>query len=417
MIGVILIVMQLPLVMIDLKRDERALRHDAAVTEVTTAWGGRQTVTGPVLVVPVMTVSVDGNRRVRDEIRLTPAVLNVEADIEPKLLARGIYQARVFTARLKLSGRFELEKLAGDNRVIFWEEARLIAGVSDSRGLRAPQSLRWQGQAVALVGGTGVSGWNAGLKAGVPVDGGLPAEFELDLVLNGSGSLAVVPVAAMTRVELSSPWHSPSFQGAFLPTDRTVDSGGFTAEWEIGELGRNLPESWLGSVTPDAQIWTQMQDLSFGVNLLPAVGDYRTIERAIKYGALFFATVFAGFFLFEVTGGRALHGLNYLLVGTAVCLFYLALLALAEFWSFGAAYSTAAGAATGMILLYAKAVLKDGRRLGVMSGILGGIFGYLYLVLQMEDLSLVAGSLLLFVLLGAIMYATRNLTVDQEGKK
>ena len=124
--------------------------------------------------------------------------------------------------------------------------------------------------------------------------------------------------------------------------------------------------------------------------------------------------IFGGFFLFEVTGGRVLHGLNYVLVGAAVCLFYLALLALAEFWSFGAAYVTAALAASGLILLYAKAVLKDGKRLGVMSGILGGIFGYLFLVLRMEDQALVAGTLLLFVLLGAIMYATRNVGLELE---
>ena len=414
MIGVILVVMQLPLVLIDLKRDERASRHASAVAEVTAAWGGSQRVTGPILVVPVESISEDGLRRIRSELRLTPAELNVDGTIEPRLLWRGIYQARVYTGRLKMTGSFAVENFDPENRVFLWNEARCVIGVSDSRGLRSMQSVKWQGLKRDLASGTGLGGWAAGLQAAVETDPDQPVDFEIDLVVEGSAGLEIVPVGTSTRVALSSTWPSPSFQGAFLPTVRSVGDEGFAAEWEVGELGRNLPKLWAGPGTTDAEMGQRMQETGFGVVLLPQIGHYRTIERAIKYGSLFFVAIFGGFFLFEVTGGRVLHGLNYVLVGAAVCLFYLALLALAEFWSFGAAYVTAALAASGLILLYAKAVLKDGKRLGVMSGILGGIFGYLFLVLRMEDQALVAGTLLLFVLLGAIMYATRNVGLELE---
>ena len=369
---------------------------------------------GPVLVVPIESISEDGLRRIRSELRLTPAELNVDGTIEPRLLQRGIYQARVYTGRLKMTGSFAVGDFDLKNRVFLWNEARCVVGVSDSRGLRSMQSVKWQGVKRDLASGTGLGGWAAGLQAAVELDPDQPVDFEIDLVVEGSAGLEIVPVGTSTRVALSSTWPSPSFQGAFLPTVRSVGDEGFAAEWEVGELGRNLPKLWAGPGATDAEIWQRMQETGFGVVLLPQIGHYRTIERAIKYGSLFFVAIFGGFFLFEVTGGRVLHGLNYVLVGVAVCLFYLALLALAEFWSFEVAYVTAALAASGLILLYAKAVLKDGKRLGVMSGILGGIFGYLFLVLRMEDQALVAGTLLLFVLLGAIMYVTRNVGVELE---
>jgi inner membrane protein len=39
---------------------------------------------------------------------------------------------------------------------------------------------------------------------------------------------------------------------------------------------------------------------------------------------------------------------------------------------------------------------------------LGGVYGYLFFVLQMEDLSLLAGTVALFALLAAVMYVTRR---------
>lgn len=410
-IAAVLVAMQIPLAIIDSKREERASRHAEAVAEVTAAWGGSQRVVGPILIVPY---SMNGAAESRYELRMVPQGLQVEGALEPKALKRGIYEARVYTGALRLTGRFDREAFPIEKAKPHWGEARLVVTVSDARGLSGEQVLQWQGEAVALEAGTTVLGWSGGMHAKVPVDEERALEFELDLSLDGSGLLEFVPLAEETTVKLSSSWPTPSFRGAFLPKIRDVDGEGFSAEWKVGELGRNLPKYWSRSTSEDEAMNTRWGDMTFGVSLLPAVSDYLIVERAMKYGLLFFVTIFAGFFLFEVTGARVLHGLNYLLVGGAVCLFYLALLSLSEFWPFGWAYGVAASAATGLILLYAKAVLRDGRSLGVVTGELGGIFGYLFLVLRMEEMSLVAGTVLLFVLLGAIMYATRNFRAESE---
>ncbi len=153
-----------------------------------------------------------------------------------------------------------------------------------------------------------------------------------------------------------------------------------------------------------------------GVTLLSGVTDYRSIERALKYGVLFLLTVFAGCFLGEFLGGRPLHVLNYLLVGAALCLFFLALLALSEIRGFVVAYVVAGLASTGTIVAYAMAVMKRARAVRALGLVLSGIFGYLFLVVRLEDLSLIAGTVLLFVLLGAVMFATRHLQLEETSK-
>ncbi len=90
------------------------------------------------------------------------------------------------------------------------------------------------------------------------------------------------------------------------------------------------------------------------------------------------------------------------------------LLALAEFLAFGVAYALAASASTVLIALYARRILRGGRRAWLVGGMLGGVYGYLYFVLQMEDLALLAGTGALFAVLGAVMYATRQLEGREE---
>ncbi|MES1168663.1 MAG: inner membrane CreD family protein, partial [Oleiharenicola lentus] len=132
-------------------------------------------------------------------------------------------------------------------------------------------------------------------------------------------------------------------------------------------------------------------------------------ERAQKYGILFFVLVFAVFFLFEITAGLRIHPLQYAMVGAALCLFFLAFLALAEFWSTGVAYGVAAAACTALIAGYSWSFLKTGRRTLVIAGGLTATYGYLYFVLKSQDYALVAGTAALFAALALVMFCTRRI--------
>jgi inner membrane protein involved in colicin E2 resistance len=141
----------------------------------------------------------------------------------------------------------------------------------------------------------------------------------------------------------------------------------------------------------------------------PAAEGYRMVERALKHGVLVLALVFAEFFLFEILAGLRLHPVQYSLVGAALCLFYLALLALGEVTEPGPAYIGAAVASSALITLYSAAILRSRGRAAIIWALLAAVFGALYVVLRMEDFALLAGTAALFVALGAVMYCTRHI--------
>ncbi|MFX6035618.1 inner membrane CreD family protein, partial [Acinetobacter baumannii] len=59
---------------------------------------------------------------------------------------------------------------------------------------------------------------------------------ELELRLDGSRMLSVVPLGDDTHIALRSNWPHPSFSGAFLPNERRVDAQGFDARWAVSSL-------------------------------------------------------------------------------------------------------------------------------------------------------------------------------------
>jgi inner membrane protein len=120
------------------------------------------------------------------------------------------------------------------------------------------------------------------------------------------------------------------------------------------------------------------------------------------------ALVFAAFFIFEIVAGMRVHAVHYILIGAALCLFYMALLALGEVIAPSGAYLAAAGSSSLLITLYSAAVLRAWLRAGVIAGLLAAVHSVLFVVLRMEDFALLAGTGALFVALSAVMFFTRN---------
>ncbi len=101
--------------------------------------------------------------------------------------------------------------------------------------------------------------------------------------------------------------------------------------------------------------------------------------------------------------------MQYLLVGFALCLFYLLLLSISEHAPFGVAYLTAASATVLLIGGYSVAILRGALR-GLLMPVVGGpLYGYLYVLLPLEDYARLLGSLGLFLILGLVMYLTRRI--------
>ena len=90
-------------------------------------------------------------------------------------------------------------------------------------------------------------------------------------------------------------------------------------------------------------------------------------------------------------------------------LFFVLLLAFAEVVGFAGAYAMATVAIVGLLTAYSIAVLGTRRRAFTVGGLLLGLYAMLYVLLSLEELSLIIGSVLLFAALAGVMYATRNI--------
>jgi inner membrane protein len=155
----------------------------------------------------------------------------------------------------------------------------------------------------------------------------------------------------------------------------------------------------------------------FTVSLLVPVDNYRGAERATKYGILFIILTFLACFVFEITGKKPIHPFQYLLIGLAMAVYYILLLSISEFISFALAYLIAASATIIMITLYTKfAIIKNLtlKQTAVIGAALAALYGYLYILLQLQDMALIFGSIGLFAGLAIVMYATRNITWYEE---
>lgn len=421
-LGLLLLI---PLVMVSGVLSERLARRDSAVKDITATWGNPQVIVGPVLIVPYSHVQkawreqtiggrverVEVNEQVRTRAFFLPAVLQAQGQLSPTRLHRGIYEAVVYDGTVKISGSFAYPSFAEwkvDPQQILWEEAELAISITDLRGARESLDVTLGGQVYPLRSGSSVEGFTSGLHTPIKGLASQPASipFEMRVGLRGSHSLRVAPVGLNSDVQLASTWPDPSFQGAFLPTDREVGPEGFRARWQMSSYGRSFPQQWTEhSPLSPAAVATSL----FGVDLEPVVDSYRSVERAIKYGVLPIALLFTAFFLFEVIAAVRIHPFQYTLVGLALCLFYLALLALSEVVSFGAAYWAGAAAATLMVSLYCARALRGGRRAGVVAVGLPAVYGFLFVILRLQDYSLLIGTAGLFVALGLVMWVTRNI--------
>lgn len=409
-IGVLILLLLIPTVMIQNLIKERQSRRDSVVTEINGKWGGAQTITGPFLTVPYMSTFKDADGRTQfnlNVLHVLPEKLDISGEITPEVRRRSLFEAVLFNATLKITGNFrwpDRTQMDIDPDDILWHKASLSLGVTDMRGIQ---------EKIVFTFNQSVMDADPGLKSADLAESGVSApvktfgpdktnEFAFNLNLNGSEQIHFIPGAESNTVRIQSTWPSPSFNGAFLPIEHEVRKDGFTARWEILHLNRSFPQFWEGSrhkVAPSA----------FGVKLIQTADIYQKSMRLAKYSILFLFFTFAAFFFSEIAGRRKIHPLQYILVGLAILIFYTLVLSLSEYIHFNWAYLLSAASVVFIITGYARAILSDARFAWWIAGLLALLYGYLFIVLQLEDYALIMGSVGLFVILAAVMFLTRKI--------
>jgi len=390
---------------------EREMTRNGAVAEVSGKWGGSQTVAGPVLTVPLKKQIKDDKGKVTGTsvryAHFLPDNLSVNGTITPNIRHRGIYDMALYNSNLAFSGIFSLPDIEGlgiDGEEVLWKAATLGIGITDMKGIKETIAIDWN--EVSVTASPGIESSDilcSGVRTPVALDRATriyPFSFAIDL--NGSQELRFLPLGKETKVVLSSTWSNPSFQGSFLPEKREVSDKGFTAEWQVLQLNRNFPQSWIGK---QHEIYSS----AFGVNLFMPVDQYQKTARSLKYALLFIGLTFTAYFIIELLNKQSMHPVHYLLVGLALVLFYSLLLSLSEHIGFNYSYLTASFCTILMITAYTKSVLANRVIASAVFAILSVLYGFLYVLLQIEDYALLLGSIGLFVILGLVMYLTRKI--------
>jgi inner membrane protein len=383
--------------------------------EISESWAGQQGLVGPILAVPYKVVLDSKAKQIRTTQQVAyilPQQYHVDGNLIPKTLYRGIYEANIYTSTINIYGNFStkpIEELKIPKENILWNRAHVILAISSTKGIEDRLNLKWKEQTIELLPGLHDADFlGTGLSAPVPVTAEKSTiPFQINLSLKGSQALSIAPIGGQNNINLQSTWASPSFVGNSLPKTRSVNSKGFFANWQIPYFARDYGQLFLST----APIQEQIQASSIGVQLLTPVDAYRQSERAVKYGVLFLVLTFATYFLFEVISSSRLHPFQYLLIGCAISLFYLLLIAISEVIRFELAYGLASAAIISTITLYSSAILGRIRKHAqfIIGGLLTLLYSYLYILLQLEDQSLLFGSIGLFIVLAVIMYITRNI--------
>jgi inner membrane protein len=426
-IGILALLLMIPEVFISELVHEREYRQKEAIAEVGSKWGGRQDVAGPIVVLPFWQTEKDTlHTRIKHFAYFLPDELNINASVSPQEKHRGIYKVMLYNTRLHLSGSFKnipLDKLQLPPGDILWNEAYLQFNLTDVKGLNDELNINWNNKILQLATDNRVP--DGSLAASLPVlnvNDFNNIHFAADLNFNGSEQLLFTPVGKTTAIVVNSSWPHPSFNGNILPQSSKINNNGFTATWKSLSHKRTFPQQWkdnpdmLKSVPEtifqprdDYSSATIVNQQSFGVDLFIPVNNYQKTLRSVKYSTICILLTFAAFFLIETTSNRPVHPFQYGLIGLAILLFYTLLLSFSEYIGFNLSYVIASICTIGLIAWFSHGILGSKRLALILAAILVLMYTYLFTILQLQDYSLLLGSIGLFITLAVVMQFSKKI--------
>lgn len=427
-IGGIILVLQLPALYVRDLVEEREQRQKEASAEVSSKWAKKQIITGPVLVLPYLEEQPDRiNKNVTKRFaHFLPDVLNIRSVVSPEEKYRGIYKVMLYSSKNNLTGSYsgvQLKKLKITPQSVVWNEAFVQMNISDAKGLNDDIKIKWNNQLLTLsqdgVNADPANETFTSLLNLSGIDDLKQVNFSADLNLNGSEQLLFTPIGKSTTVDMSAKWPHPSFTGDILPITTNIRSDSFAAKWKSVSQKRSFPQQWkenayvISYFKPNsADSFTVNNNLvtsAFGADLYVPVNSYQKILRSVKYAALCMLLTFAAFFIIETSNRKSVHPFQYGLVGVALILFYTLLLSVSEYAGFNLSYVIASVATIGLISWFVKGILSSSRLSFILSAVLLLLYTYIFTILQLQDYSLLLGSVGLFITLAVIMHFSKKI--------
>ncbi len=413
------LLMALPSLFVDGLLSERTSRAAAVVNEIGGHVGGQQTFLGPTLAIPYSVAPQAPSELVRQGVYFVfPARGSATLKTATEERRRSLFKVPVFQAEARFDASFDLAGTplaAPAGAVLDWSRAELVTGVSDARGALADATLTANGSTSTLAPAQSAAVLDVGegqehnrvVLFGTPAAGlakpGAVFSVSSHLRFSGAERIAVLAYGKTTQLSMQGDWPSPGFDGGFLPVRREVTPKGFSAEWTVPFIARGV------RAEGDAEAVAGLGATALGVSFIEVADPYQSVSRSLKYVLLFLGLVFLSYFVFEVSTGKRIHPAQYLLVGFAQIIFYLLLLSLAERIGFDLGFLVA-GAST-VTLLSANAGWVFASRLQAVRalGVFSLLYGFIYLLLRLEDNALLLGAVASFLAVTAVMYCTRRI--------
>ncbi|MCO4782942.1 MAG: cell envelope integrity protein CreD [Candidatus Cloacimonetes bacterium] len=406
--GIIIFLVVLLIIPINMITDlvaERQSSRKHVIQEISHKWGQSQTIIGPILSIPYIRSNKPYSNSVTEYAHFLPESLNIDSNLLPEKRSRNLHETVVYKSISTITGEFKFPDISGlgiNLMNLDLKNAIISLGITDSKGIS--ETIEFEANQQKLQFRPGLSNsdvLSSGVHTPLTIEKDKDIKFSIKSVIRGSEFIHFVPIGKETNVKINSSWSSPSFEGSFLPSQRKISDKGFEANWKVLNLNRNYPQKWLGK---QFNIATS----SFGVRLFIEANIYQQTTRSVKYAFLFILLTFTAFFFCEILYKRQIHPIQYLLIGLSIVIFYTLLLSLSEYISFDIAYWVSTTAIVGIITLYASAILKSKQMALAICTVLSHLYGFLFVLLQLEDMALLLGSFGLFLALAASMYLSKD---------
>ena len=448
---VLTILLWIPLILIGNLINDRGKLYKQTITNIGNEWGKSQKIIAPVITISYTDTSINNKDSVSNasntkavavvpverKFAILPEELNATIEMKDEVRQRGIYNATVYNANVKLKGYFSAKILKEDRKVL----GCISIGLTDTKALIKINKFKIGDMDLEAMSGTmaaplitnGISGQLGPEHNNMMDKEKIP--FEIDIDFRGSRDISILPLGKKNHFEIKSNWKSPSFSGV-LPTERTIDNNGFSAVWEVSNLIRNYPQiidinnDQFSDFYQDGVVYNEYDDETtysdnndentiVKVALFDSVTSYTQIYRACNYGILFIGMSLVVVFIFEIVSKKTAHYVQYGVVGFSLVIFYLLLLSLSEHIGFEWSYLVSSLAIVIPNSLYITSMTSS-KKFGIgMFIFLSGIYAILFSILRMEQYALLTGSLLILAVLYAVMYLTKKADVFQslEGKE
>lgn len=417
-LGFLILILLIPSSMVDNLIYERQSLRDSAISDISSKWGGAQTIGAPVISVPYL-ASVKNDKGEYETrtyyVHFLPEMLKINGELFPKKKYRGIYVVMLYNSKLHVEGtfgNFNLQALNVAPQHLQFDKAFVSVGLSDMKGIKENILLNWNNLQKQF--GPGIPSadiFSSGVSVPVDFNANDSYKFSFDLDLNGSERIRFLPFGKENFVELKSSWGDPSFEGSFLPDKKNITDKNFEASWKVLQLNRNYAQQGVGAFLPyqnnDYQNGEDPRG-SFGVKLLIPIDEYQKTTRSAKYAVMFICLTFLTLFFTEILSKKLIHPIQYLLIGFGVVLFYVLLLSISEHLKFDVAYLIAAISILALISFYSWSMLRNAKLAAVVSSVVAVLYLFFYSLLQLEQYALLFGSIGLLFILAAVMYLTRN---------